>query len=253
MSGNAIGVLFRVATWGESHGPAVGALIDGCPPRLDLPRRISSRSSTGAGRGSSHRPVPAGRRTGSRSSPASLRAKRRERPSRFSSATGMRTAPHYDGLRNLFRPGHGDITYQAKYGIRDHRGGGRASGRETAGRVAAGAVARKVIAAGGDHCFGLHPGTGRNRRRARFPRRGPDRPALLPRPGSGRENDETPGGGRGPQETRSAGSSRSSSGAARRASASPSSTKWTPIWRGRSWGSEPSRGWRSARVLRRHG
>jgi len=145
MAGNTTGVVFKVTTWGESHGPATGAIIDGCPPRLDLteadiqqeldrrrpgtllsssPRREADRVEILSG-------VFEGRTTGT---PISLLIRNHD-------ARGEA----YDDLRDLYRPGHGDITYQAKYGIRDHRGGGRASGRETAGRVAAGAVARKVI------------------------------------------------------------------------------------------------------------
>ncbi len=149
MSGNATGVLFRVATWGESHGPAVGALIDGCPPRLalseadiqqELDRRRPGKLPSASPRKEKDRVeilsgVFEGKTTGT---PISLLIRNRDADSAA-----------YDGLRDLFRPGHGDITYQAKYGIRDHRGGGRASGRETAGRVAAGAVARKVIGQAG--------------------------------------------------------------------------------------------------------
>ncbi|MCX5819043.1 MAG: chorismate synthase [Deltaproteobacteria bacterium] len=149
MSGNAIGVLFRVATWGESHGPAVGALIDGCPPRIalseadiqqELDRRRPGKLPSASPRRERDRVeilsgVFEGKTTGT---PISLLIRNRD-------ADGAA----YDGLRDLFRPGHGDFTYQAKYGIRDHRGGGRASGRETAGRVAAGAVARKVIGQAG--------------------------------------------------------------------------------------------------------
>ena len=149
MSGNAIGVLLRVVTWGESHGPAVGALIDGCPPRLGLAeadiQQELDRRRPGKLPSSSHRReadrveilsgVFEGKTTGT---PISLLIRNRD-------ADGAA----YEGLRDLFRPGHGDITYQAKYGIRDHRGGGRASGRETAGRVAGGAVARKVIGQAG--------------------------------------------------------------------------------------------------------
>lgn len=149
MSGNTIGVLFRVTTWGESHGPAVGTVIDGCPPRIEIseadiqadldrrrpgvlfsasPRREADRIEILSG-------VFEGKTTGT---PISLMIRNRD------AASGA-----YDRLRELFRPGHGDITYQAKYGIRDHRGGGRASARETAGRVAGGAVARKVIGRAG--------------------------------------------------------------------------------------------------------
>ncbi len=149
MSGNSIGVLFRVTTWGESHGPATGAVIDGCPPLLAIaaadiqaeldrrrpglipsasPRREADRVEILSG-------LFAGKTTGT---PISLLIRNADA-----------TADAYDGLRDLYRPGHGDITYQAKYGIRDHRGGGRASGRETAARVAAGAVARRVIGRAG--------------------------------------------------------------------------------------------------------
>ncbi len=153
MSGNATGVLFRVVTWGESHGPAVGALIDGCPPRIglaeadiqqELDRRrpgelLSASSRREADRVEILSGVFEGKTTGT---PISLLIRNRDADSAA-----------YDGLRDLFRPGHGDFTYQAKYGIRDHRGGGRASGRETAGRVAAGAIARKIIAESGIEVF----------------------------------------------------------------------------------------------------
>jgi len=149
MSGNATGVLFRVVTWGESHGPATGAVIDGCPPRLalaeaDIQKEIDRRRPGNLPSASPRKEkdrveilsgVFEGKTTGT---PISLLIRNRDADSSA-----------YDGLRDLFRPGHGDITYQAKYGIRDHRGGGRASGRETAGRVAAGAVARKVIGQAG--------------------------------------------------------------------------------------------------------
>ena len=153
MSGNTIGVLFRVTTWGESHGPATGAVIDGCPPRLalstteiqmELDRRRPGKLPSASPRREADRVevlsgVFEGKTTGT---PISLVIRNRDEDG---------TA--YEGLRNLFRPGHGDFTYQAKYGIRDHRGGGRASGRETAGRVAAGAIARKIIAEAGIEVF----------------------------------------------------------------------------------------------------
>ncbi len=149
MSGNTIGVLFKVTTWGESHGPATGAIIDGCPPGIDLSeadiqmeldRRRPGALPSSSARSEADRVeilsgVFEGKTTGT---PISLMIRNRDPQS-----------DAYNGLRDLFRPGHGDITYQAKYGIRDHRGGGRASGRETAGRVAAGAIARRVIAQAG--------------------------------------------------------------------------------------------------------
>jgi chorismate synthase len=149
MSGNTFGELFRVATWGESHGPAIGAVIDGCPPLIslapaDIQQDLERRKPGGLPSASPRREadivrilsgVFEGKTTGT---PISLLIDNRD-------ADGKA----YEELRNVFRPGHGDYSYQAKYGIRDHRGGGRASARETAGRVAAGAVARKIIAEAG--------------------------------------------------------------------------------------------------------
>lgn len=145
MAGNTFGQVFRVTTWGESHGPALGAVIDGCPPRIPLcsgdleeelarrrpgvqahatPRREPDQAEILSG-------VFEGLTTGT---PISLVVYNRDARSR-----------DYDLLREVFRPGHGDFTYQAKYGLRDYRGGGRASARETVARVAAGAVAQKVL------------------------------------------------------------------------------------------------------------
>jgi chorismate synthase len=145
MSGNTFGTLFRVTTWGESHGPGIGAVIDGCPPGLVLNeamiqvflnRRRPGQSSASTTRRESDAAqilsgVFEGKTTGC---PISILIPNQDaRSSAYSSFSG------------LFRPGHGDITYQAKYGIRDWRGGGRASARETAARVAAGAVAQAVL------------------------------------------------------------------------------------------------------------
>jgi len=146
MAGNTFGKAFRVTTWGESHGPALGAVIDGCPPgielgALDIQKDLDKRRP-GKGGGESPRKeldqveilsgVFEGLTTGT---PISLIIYNKDAQSKA-----------YDHLQNIFRPGHGDLTYLKKYGIRDHRGGGRASARETAARVAAGAVARKVLA-----------------------------------------------------------------------------------------------------------
>jgi chorismate synthase len=146
MSGNTFGTLFRVTTFGESHGPALGAVIDGCPPGLDLSeaeirkevdrRRPDSHSATTPRREEDRVEILSGIFEGKTTgTPIALVIRNREADSGA-----------YESLREVFRPGHGDFTYMKKYGIRDHRGGGRASGRETAARVAAGAVARKVLA-----------------------------------------------------------------------------------------------------------
>lgn len=146
---NTFGTLFTVTTWGESHGPAVGAVVDGCPPRLpltaediqaELDRRRPGQSDIVTPRKEEDRVeflsgVFEGRTTGT---PISLLVRNAD----------QRPAA-YDELRDKFRPSHADFTYQAKYGLRDHRGGGRSSARETVGRVAAGAIARKVLALAG--------------------------------------------------------------------------------------------------------
>lgn len=145
MSGNTFGVLFRVTTFGESHGKALGAVIDGCPPNLDLAEadiqeEVDRRRPGGHAASTSRKEedrveilsgVFEGKTTGT---PIALLIVNRDADSGA-----------YDDLRDVFRPGHGDYTYTKKYGIRDHRGGGRASGRETAARVAAGAIARKLL------------------------------------------------------------------------------------------------------------
>ena len=149
MAGNTHGSLFRVTTWGESHGAALGAVIDGCPAGIELDeadirqaldRRKPSGGAASTTRGETDRVeilsgVFEGQTTGT---PVSLMIRNVDARS-----------SGYDPLKDVFRPGHGDYTYFKKYGLRDWRGGGRASGRETAARVAAGAVAEKVIAAGG--------------------------------------------------------------------------------------------------------
>lgn len=143
---NTFGKNFRVTTFGESHGKALGAVIDGCPPGIPLDeadiqqlldRRRPGKSPLSSPRQEEDRAeilsgVFEGRTTGT---PVAVIVRNRD------------TRPgDYDELRSVFRPGHADFTYQAKYGIRDHRGGGRSSGRETVGRVAAGAIAMKLLA-----------------------------------------------------------------------------------------------------------
>ncbi|MEN6421053.1 MAG: chorismate synthase, partial [Smithella sp.] len=149
MSGNTIGHVFRVTAWGESHGVALGAVVDGCPPGLNLnesdiqealDRRKPSAAVSSTTRKEGDRVeilsgIFEGKTTGT---PVSLMIKNVDAKS-----------SSYDELKDVFRPGQGDFTYLQKYGIRDWRGGGRASGRETAARVAAGAIAAKLIAASG--------------------------------------------------------------------------------------------------------
>ena len=248
MSGNTFGVLFRVTTFGGIPRNGPRGRHRRLPARTSISARPTSRrSSTGAGRAA---PVgqspPRKRKTGSRSSPASSRGRRRERRSRCSSATAMPTAPPMTTSATSSVPATGTITYQAKYGIRDHRGGGRASGRETAARVAAGAVARKVIAQRGSTSSACTVELGGIAAETSLRTRSAANRLLLPRSGGGRRMELKGSKRRGPRATRSAGSWRSSSGAARPGWASRSSTRSTRIWPGPSWGSGPSRGSRSA-------
>ena len=144
--GNTWGQLFRVTTWGESHGAAIGAVVDGCPPRLplseadiqpDLDRRVPGQSALTTQRKETDTvKILSGVFDGlTLGTPISL-----EMPN-----LDMRPGD-YQEVREKYRPSHADYTYEAKYGVRDWRGGGRTSARETAGRVAAGAIARKLLA-----------------------------------------------------------------------------------------------------------
>ena len=145
---NSFGKLFTISTWGESHGPAVGVVVDGCPPRLplsegeiqvELDRRRPGQSDIVTPRKEADRVeilsgVFEGKTTGA---PISLVVR----------STDARSSA-YDEMKDKYRPSHADFTYQAKFGIRDHRGGGRSSARETIGRVAAGAIAKKILSLG---------------------------------------------------------------------------------------------------------
>ena len=145
MSFNTFGKLFRFTTWGESHGPALGCVVDGCPPNIplkdsdiqkELNRRKPGQSKFVTQRKESDTVhilsgVFEGKTTGT---PISLVIYNEDQKSK-----------DYGDIKDKFRPGHADFTYFKKYGIRDYRGGGRSSARETAARVAAGAIARKVL------------------------------------------------------------------------------------------------------------
>jgi chorismate synthase len=145
MSHNTFGHLFRVTTWGESHGPAIGGVIDGCPPRLPLSEADIQpwldKRRPGQSKFTTQRQEPdqvrilsgvfEGVTTGT---PISLQIDNQDQRSR-----------DYADIAAQFRPGHADLAYDLKYGVRDYRGGGRSSARETAMRVAAGAIARLVL------------------------------------------------------------------------------------------------------------
>ena len=143
---SSFGHTFRVSTFGESHGPAVGVTVDGCPPRLeldlaDIPAELDRR------RPGQSRLVTQRQEADTAEIVSGLFE---GRTTGTALAVLVRNADHqpgaYDHLRELYRPSHADYTYDAKYGFRDHRGGGRSSARETIGRVAAGAIARKLLA-----------------------------------------------------------------------------------------------------------
>ena len=151
MSHNSFGHLFSVTTWGESHGPAIGCVVDGCPPRIPITeaeiQRYLDKRRPGQSRFTTQRREPdrvrilsgvfEDDRTGglvTTGTPIALRIDNVDQRSK-----------DYSDIRDRYRPGHADYAYDAKYGIRDYRGGGRSSARETAMRVAAGAIARKIV------------------------------------------------------------------------------------------------------------
>ncbi len=145
MAGSIFGDIFRVSTWGESHGPALGCVVDGCPAGLKLSeediqpymdRRKPGTSKLATARAEADKieilsGVFEGKTTGT---PISMIIRNTSQHS-----------SDYDELKDVYRPGHADMTFDAKYGFRDYRGGGRSSGRETAARVAAGAIAMKLL------------------------------------------------------------------------------------------------------------
>ncbi len=151
MAGNIFGKAFKVTTWGESHGSAIGAVIDGCPPGIVLdPEDIEhemARRRPGQGGAASPRKEPDKVEilSGVFTPPDEMVPRTTGTPISMVIFNKDAHSKSYDNLRDIFRPGHGDMTYLAKYGIRDHRGGGRASARETAARVAAGAVAKQLL------------------------------------------------------------------------------------------------------------
>ena len=146
MSGSSYGTLFKISTWGESHGEGVGVVVDGCPAGLslkeadiqkELDRRKTGQSKVTTTRKETDRihilsGTFKGKTTGT---PLALWVKNQDADS-----------SKYEEIKNMFRPGHADFTYLMKYGFRDYRGGGRSSARETVGRVAAGAIAKKLLA-----------------------------------------------------------------------------------------------------------
>ncbi|GHT80040.1 chorismate synthase [Spirochaetia bacterium] len=149
MGGSSTGTVFTVTTFGESHGPALGCIVDGCPAgvplSLDDIRRELKRRRPGGGGPATTRVEP--------DEPEILsgvfEGKTLGSPIAIIVRSNAQRSADYDALKDLYRPGHADWTWEAKYGFRDHRGGGRSSGRETVSRVAAGAVAKAFLALSG--------------------------------------------------------------------------------------------------------
>lgn len=148
MAGNTFGALFRLTTFGESHGSALGGVVDGCPAGIALTEaQIQSELDK-------RRPGQGGLAVTARSESDRVRllsgvfeGQTTGTPIGFIVENTDQRSGDYDAIKDIFRPGHGDMSYQAKYGLRDYRGGGRASGRETVARVAGGAVAGALLAA----------------------------------------------------------------------------------------------------------
>src|SRR4030081_1015890 len=151
MSHNTFGHLFRVTTWGESHGPAIGCVVDGCPPRIPI-------SEAEIQHWMEKRPPGQSRFTPQRREPDTVRIlsgvlEEEEGGELLTTGTPISLvienvdvrSKDYAEIKDSYRPGHADFSYDVKYGLRDYRGGGRQSARETAARVAAGAIARKIV------------------------------------------------------------------------------------------------------------
>ena len=146
MSFNTFGHLFRVTTWGESHGPALGATVDGCPPGVEIEagalQHWLDKRKPGQNKFTTQRQEPDAVRILS----GTFDGKSTGTPIQLMIENTDQRSKDYGEIAKAFRPGHADLTYHQKYGLRDYRGGGRSSARETAARVAAGGVARAVLA-----------------------------------------------------------------------------------------------------------
>ena len=145
MSLNTFGKLFRFTTWGESHGAAIGCIIDGCPPRIPLSEKDIQKYLNERKPGSSKFVTQRKEEDKVTILSGIFEGKTTGTPIMLIIWNKDQKSKDYSDIKNKFRPGHADLSYFLKYGIRDYRGGGRSSARETACRVAAGAVARKVI------------------------------------------------------------------------------------------------------------
>ena len=149
MSHNTFGHLFRFTTWGESHGPALGCVVDGCPPGVEIDeafiQSFLDKRCPGQSRFTTQRREPDAVRILS----GTFEGKTTGTPISMLIENTDQRSKDYSDIATRYRPGHADLSYDAKYGIRDYRGGGRSSARETAARVCAGAIARRVLKSAG--------------------------------------------------------------------------------------------------------
>ena len=144
-AGNTYGDIIRVTTFGESHGPAIGAVLDGVKPGIDFPFDAIQTELNRRRPGQSDVTTPRDERDRLNVLSGVFEGKTTGAPIAMAIFNKDQDSSKYEGIKDLFRPGHADFTYYQKYGIRDHRGGGRSSGRETAGRVMCGAIVRKLL------------------------------------------------------------------------------------------------------------
>ena len=153
MASNSLGQLFRITTFGESHGPAIGVVIDGCPAGLEISKEEIDRDLARRRPGNHGYTSPRKEADTVEILSGIFEGKTTGAPIALVIRNQDADPSQYDEIKNLYRPGHSNFTYLHKYGIFDYRGGGRSSARETAARVAAGAVAKKLLAHEGFSCI----------------------------------------------------------------------------------------------------
>ncbi len=143
--GNSFGRIFKLATFGESHGPAIGGVIEGCPPGLSIDTQIIQKQLDRRRPGQSDITSPRSEQDQVNLLSGIFEGRTTGTPIGFTVANADIKSSDYEHLKQAYRPGHADLVYEQKYGIRDHRGGGRSSARETACRIVGGAVARLIV------------------------------------------------------------------------------------------------------------
>jgi chorismate synthase len=153
--GSSFGKIFRLTTWGESHGPALGVVIEGVPAGIDIDVSEIQAELDRRRVGQSKVTTPRGEKDAAEILSGVFEGRTTGAPILIITYNKDADSSKYENLRDVFRPGHADYTYWAKYGHRDHRGGGRSSARETWGRVAAGVFARKILASVGAEVYGF--------------------------------------------------------------------------------------------------